>query len=295
MGRTVLAAGVFCSLVFWVSPLQAEEGLKVFVSVDMEGITGVISIEETGSKGTDYAYYRTLMTEEVNAAIEGAAEAGAAEIVVRDSHGSGRNLMPEELDPRAKLLRDWAGGPFGMMEGIDESYDAVVFVGYHAKAGTKDATLDHTMSGTIGDLRVNGVSLPEAGWNGLIAGCYGVPVILVAGDKAICEQARSIFGDIETVAVKEGIGEAGLNLHPQRSRDLIKAGVKTALGRLGEFKPLKYEPPYTMEVQFKNEPQAYRASWFAGAKRVGDWGVSYTSDEFVDLMRFLMLAGRSCS
>ena len=137
---------------------------------------------------------------------------------------------------------------------------------------------------------MNGTSLPEAGWNGLIAGYYDVPVVFIAGDKAVCDQAKGIFGDIETVAVKEGIGEASLNLHPQTSREKIKAGVKKALGRLKEFKPLKYKPPYTVELRFKNERQAYRASWYPGAKRLGDWGVTYSSNDFLDLLRFFMLA-----
>jgi D-amino peptidase len=279
-----------CLLVVCVTPLQAQEGLKVFISVDMEGITDVINKEETSSSGPDYQYYRTLMTKEANAAIEGALEAGATEIIVRDSHGSARNLLPEELSQNAKLLRDWSGGPFSMMEGIDNTFDAVIFVGYHAKAGTKDATLDHTMSSvSIYDLKVNGTSLPEAGWNGLIAGYFDVPVIFIAGDKAICEQAKAIFGDIETVAVKEGIGEASLNLHPHTSRELIKKGVKKALGRLTSFTLLKYQPPYTIEIQFKNERQAYRSSWYPGAKRLGNWGVSYTSQDLLDLMRFFML------
>lgn len=282
---------ILYSLLSYVTPLQAQEDLKVFISVDMEGITDVINEDETGSPGSDYQYYRTLMTKEANAAIEGALEAGATEIIVRDAHGSGRNLLPEELNPKAKLLRDWSGGPFSMMEGIDKTFDAVMFVGYHAKAGTKDATLDHTMSSvSIRDLKVNGVSLPEAGWNGLIAGRYDVPAVFIAGDKATCEQARAIFGDIETVAVKEGIGEACLNLHPQRAQELIRTGTNKALGRLTEFKPLKYQAPYTIEIQFKNEHEAHRASWYPDAKRVGDWGVAYTSDEFLDLMRFLMLA-----
>ncbi|MCP4593029.1 MAG: M55 family metallopeptidase [bacterium] len=291
MKRPLILRGMFYSLLLCVTPLQAQGGVKVFISVDMEGITDVVDWDETRSSGSDYQYYRTLMTKEANAAIEGALEAGATEIVVRDSHGSGRNLLPEELNPKAKLLRDWSGGPFSMMEGIDKTFDAVIFVGYHAKAGTKDATLDHTMSSvSIRDLKVNGVSLPESGWNGLIAGCFDVPVVFLAGDKAACEQARAIFGNVEAVAVKEGIGEACLSLHPQKARELIKAGVKKAMGRLSEFKPLKYEPPYEIEIQFRSEHEAYRASWYPGAKRVGDWGVSYTSNDFLDLMRFFMLA-----
>jgi D-amino peptidase len=291
MKRLHASSVILCVAGLSATPLRGEDGLKVFISVDMEGVTAVIDSEETGSSGADYRYFRTLMTKEANAAIEGALEAGATDIVVRDSHGSGRNLIPEDLHPAARLLRDWSGGPFSMMEGLDNTFDAVVFVGYHAKAGTRDATLDHTMSSmSIHDLRVNGVSLPESGWNGLIAGYFGVPVVFIAGDKAACEQARAIFGDIETVAVKEGIGEACLNLHPGKSRDRIQAGVKKALRRLPDFKPLKFESPYTVEIHFKHEREAYRAEWYPGAKRTGDWSVACTCDDFLDAMRFFMLA-----
>lgn len=290
MKRTVMLWGTVCLLALCVAPLHAQEGLKVFISVDLEGITSVINKDETSSSGYDYPYYRLLMTKEANAAVHGALEAGATEIIVRDSHGSARNILPEELHKRAKLLRDWSGGPFSMMEGIDKSFDAVIFIGYHAKAGTKDATLDHTMSSkAIYDLKVNGNSLPEAGWNGLVAGYFDVPVVFIAGDKAVCEQAKEIFEDIETVTVKEGIGEACLNLHPEYSRQMIRKGVRKALGRLTSFKPLKYQAPFTIEIQFKEERQAYRGSWYPGAKRVGDWGVQFTSDDFMDLMRFFML------
>ena len=143
---------------------------------------------------------------------------------------------------------------------------------------------------SIHDLKVNGISQPEAGWNGLIAGYFDVPVVFLSGDQAACEQAEAIFGEIETVAVKEGIGEACLHLHPEKSRASIKAGVTRALKRLDDFKPLKYESPFTVEIQFKQEREAYRGSWYPGAKRVGDYGVAYTSRDFLDAMRFFMLA-----
>ena len=147
------------------------------------------------------------MTKEANAAIEGALEAGATEILVRDSHGSARNILPEMLNKNAKLLRDWSGGFKSMMEGIDNTYDAVIFVGYHAKAGTPNALLEHTMSSkNITDVSINEISLPEAGINALIAGYYNVPVAFLSGDLPICEQVKELFGEIETVAVKEGIG-----------------------------------------------------------------------------------------
>lgn len=140
------------------------QGRKVFISVDMEGITGVVNWEDVSRTGKDYDYFRRIMTLETNAAIEGALAAGATEIVVRDSHGSARNILPDLLNENARLLRDWSGGPLVMMEGIDESFHAVMFIGYHAKAGTPDALLDHTSSGNVTDVSINGVSLPEAGY-----------------------------------------------------------------------------------------------------------------------------------
>ena len=160
---------------------QTEAGLKVFISVDMEGVTGVVNSDDASRSGKDYDYFRQTMTREANAAIEGALAAGATEIIVRDSHGSALNLLPEMLHRSSKLIRDWSGGPISMMEGIDDTYDAAVFVGYHAKAGTPDGVLDHTSSGDVADVSVNGISLPETGYNALIAGHYDVPIAFVAG------------------------------------------------------------------------------------------------------------------
>ena len=263
---------------------------KIYISVDMEGITGVIHWDEALGKKYDYQYFQKIMTQETNAAIEGVIEAGASEIIVRDAHATARNIIPDLLHTEAKLLREWSTGPYGMMEGINSSFDAVICIGYHAKAGTPNATLKHTMTGSILDLKVNDTSLPELGWNALIAGYYDVPIIFVSGDKAICNQAKNLFADIETVAVKEAMGQASLNLHPQKSQQLIKEGVRKALKRLADFKPLKYAAPFKIEIFFKNEDKAYRASWYPGAKRIGDLGVSFTCSELLDCLRFFMFA-----
>jgi D-amino peptidase len=263
---------------------QSGDGLKVFISVDMEGIAGVVNSQETSRSGQDYSYFRTVMTRETNAAIEGAVAAGATEIVVRDSHGSARNILPELLDRNAHLLRDWSGGPKGMMEGIDETFDAVILVGYHAKAGTPDAVIDHTWSGSVTDVSVNGVSLPEAGFNALIAGHYDVPVVLVAGDRAVCEQAEALFGEVETVAVKEGIGAAALSLHPEIARERIRAGVERALRDLSRYTPYRLDPPYTLVLKLKSEVAVYDGSFYPGATRTGDWELSYTSDDVMAIV-----------
>lgn len=265
--------------------------MKVYISVDMEGITGVTKWNETNVGQHDYDYFRKVMTEETNAAIEGALSAGATEIIVRDAHDSACNLLPEQLNQEAKLLRNWSGSVFGMMEGIDESFDAVLFVGYHAKANTPDAVLKHTMNGNIEDLRLNGVSLAEGGLNALIAGHYGVPVAFVAGDKAICNYCQGLFGQVETVAVKEGVGEATLNLHPAKARALIKDGVARALQDVSRFKPYRLAPDYFMEIQFKNEHHANKGQWYPGAERVDKTTVGYRSTDFVDCLRFFSFVG----
>jgi D-amino peptidase len=258
---------------------------KIYISVDMEGITDVIDWKETGF-GDDYQYYRILMTKEANAAIEGALAADASEIIVRDAHNTARNLIPDMLNKKAKLIRSWSGAPYSMMEGIDSSFDAAIMIGYHAKAMSINATLDHTMDGNILDLRVNNISLPEAGWNGLIAGYYSVPVIFISGDKAVCEQAKSIFGKIDTVAVKEGIGDASINLHPELSQELIKKAVMLSVKTLNKFKPLKMKPPYTIQIYFKHEEKASRLSYYPNAKRIDTYGVQFSSNDFFEIMRF---------
>lgn len=262
----------------------AQSGPKVFISVDMEGITGVVNWEEVGRTGKDYDYFRRIMSHEANAAVLGAFDAGASEVVVRDSHGSARNILPDLLDPRAKIIRDWSGGPKSMMEGVDESYDAVIFIGYHAKAGTPDAQLEHTTSGNVQDFTINGVSYPEAGYNALIAGTYGVPVVFVAGDEAICEQVQGFLGNVATFATKEGIGAATKSLHPDVSKEGIRAGVAEAVRNRSQFQPFRLSPPYTLVLRLKNEESVYNGSFFPGAERTGDWELTFTSDDFLDVM-----------
>ena len=288
--RIFVLCVVVLLLCFFVRAGEAQKGLKVFISVDMEGISGVIHWDDVSRRGDDYSLFRKLMTQETNAAIEGALEAGATEILVRDSHGSGRNILPDLLRQEAELLRDWSGGPLDMMEGIDKTFDAVIFIGYHARAGTPDAVLKHTMTGKFFDVILNGKKMPEAGINGAIAGHFGVPVVMIAGDLAICKQAKELFGNIENVAVKEGIGNAAKMLHPLKAQELIKKKTIEALKRLKDFKPFKLKPPFKMEVTFKDEERAQNASWIPGAKRTGDMSVSFTSNDLMEVLKFFKFA-----
>jgi len=258
---------------------RAEDGLKVFISVDMEGISGVVTGSEVSSSGPHYQYFRELTTLEANAAVEGALAAGATEIVVRDGHGSKTNIIPDLLHKEAKLLRGVTARPENMMLGLDESFDAVIFIGYHAKAGTEDGILAHTSSGNVIDLSVNGVSFPEAAYNAVIAGNLGIPVVLVAGDNWICEQATALFGNIATVETKVGMDTAELGLHPEVVREMIRTRTTSALSDLDRFEPYRMEPPYEMVLKVRREKTPY-----PGAEKTGEGEFTFISMDFLEVM-----------
>ena len=270
---------------------QPAKKLKVFISVDMEGISGLISWDETAEGGADYPLFRKLMTAEANAAIAGALDAGATEIIVRDSHGSARNILPDQLRPEARLIREW-NSPLSMMEGIDKTFDAVVLIGYHARVGTPNAVLKHTMSLSLFDVILNGVRVPEAAWNAAIAGHFDVPVVFVSGDSALCQQAREIIGDIATVAVKDGMGPAASMIHPVKAQEMIQKGVAAALRNPKGYKPYKPASPYKLEIVFVDENQARRAAYVPGAVRTGERSVAFTSGDLMDIVNDFSLARR---
>ena len=258
---------------------QTPRRLKIFISVDMEGLAGVVAAAEVSPGQPDYPHFRSIMAGETNAAIDGAFAAGATEVVVRDGHGDKRNLLPGDVDPRAQLLRGASSGPKNMMEGIDSSFDAVVFIGYHAKAGTPNAILEHTSTGNVVDFSINGVSLPEGGYNALVAGLYGVPVVFVAGDRAIVEQLRALVGPIDGVAVKEAINDASLGLSPRHADEEIRNGVAIAIRNRSRAKAYRMSGPYTMSLKVKQERPLY-----AGAQKVRPGEFTFTSPELLSIL-----------
>ena len=281
------------ALVLFVAAFAAGQTpakkLKVFISVDMEGVAGLINWDETSQGGPDYQLFRQLMTAEANAAINGARLAGATEIVVRDAHDSAHNILTDQLMIEARLIREW-NGPLSMMEGIDKSFDAVVFIGNHARAGTPNAVLKHTMSLGLFDVVLNGVRLPEAAWNAAIAGYFDVPVVFLSGDSAICKQIQEIIGPIETVAVKEGIGKAASMVSPIKAQEMIRQGVTAALKNLKAYKPYKPSAPYKLEIVFTDENQALRASWIPGIERTGERSIAVTSNDLMEIIKYFRLA-----
>ncbi|MCX6643200.1 MAG: M55 family metallopeptidase, partial [Candidatus Bathyarchaeota archaeon] len=225
---------------------------RVFISVDMEGITGVVHGSQVGGDPTEYAYYRKMMASDLNAAVEGALEAGAKEIVVSDAHGGMRNMQPEDVHEAAYLIRG-SPKPDSMMEGIEEGYDAAMYIGYHAMNGTERGVLAHTISGVAVDaVYINGRETGEFGLNAALAGWYNVPSVLISGDMAACTEAQTFVPTISTAVVKWAVGRQSAKcLHPIKAHKIIKENVKNALSRVIEVKPFWFNQPVDLKVRWK--------------------------------------------
>ncbi|MEX2178457.1 MAG: M55 family metallopeptidase [Gemmatimonadaceae bacterium] len=264
-------------LIALAAPLASQQRLtlKVYISSDMEGIAGLVSGAQVSAGQRDYEIGRRLMIAETNAAIAGAFEAGATEVLVNDSHGSQTNLLAEELDRRASLITG-SPKPLGMMQGIDSTFHAVVFIGYHAQASTVNAVLGHTYSGALKRVTLNGREVGEYGLNAAIAGHHGVPVVFIAGDRAVADQARALIPGVEALAVKDGIGQtAARTLHPADARERITVGVRSALARRSQIRPLQLGRPVVIEVEVSNVEYADAAMLVPGMRRVSGRVVSY--------------------
>ncbi len=267
--------------------------MKVFISADLEGISGVVAGLQTDDEQKEFERARRLMTGEVNAAVAGAFGAGAGEVLVNDSHGSMRNILIEELDVRAELVTG-SPKPFSMLEGLDESYDVAFFVGYHAQAGSRQGTLNHTYaSSSVFQVKLNGQPMGEAGLNGALAGAMGVPVGLVTGDEAVVEEAQRLFAPPATVAVKAAVGRSAARcLPPSVARQRIEAAAGEAVRRLGQ--PFRLAPPIVAELTFVRTDQADMAELIPGVERLDGRTVRYQHEDMRVLFKvwraFLALA-----
>jgi D-amino peptidase len=239
--------------------------MKLFISADMEGVSSVYKNIQTSPNEKAWEEARKLMTDEVNAAVEGALEAGVTDVVICDSHASGENLISESLHPSSKLVRGTTK-TLGMMEGLDSSCDAVFLLGCHAKAGTKDATLPHTYSSrTVYEVRVNGVQFGEIGLNAALAGQFGVPVVLVSGDQSVCAEARKMIRGVTTFQTKAALsGTSILGAVPQVVRDGMREAAKKAIERRKNVKVLRVKTPVKVEIVFI-------APWMADVACIIPW------------------------
>jgi len=273
-----------------VNPLlintERVDFMKLFISADLEGVAGVVHEEHVMRDGREHDRARKLMTQEVNAAIEGSLEAGATEIVVNDSHGTMRNIIPEELHEAAELITG-SPKPLSMMQGIDKSFDAAFFVGYHAMASSFPSVLGHTYFGrVVYNLKVNNKTMGETGINAAVAGYYNVPIVLVTGDETVTREAEELLGKVEAVAVKKAIGRyAAQCLTPVKARKLIKKAAARTLKKIDKFAPFKLKPPITLEIDFVNAGMTEMAMIIPGVKQVASRTVSYTSNDLIDAFK----------
>jgi len=273
-------------------PMQ-QERLKVYISADMEGVAGIVHWDETELGKGEYNLFRKLMTEEVNAAIDGALRAGATEILVRDAHWTARNLIPDLLREEAMLIRGWNTGPLGMMDGLDETFDAAILIGEHDRAGTVFSPLAHTMTGSFFSVYLNGEEMSESSLAAVVAGHFDVPIVMVSGDTKLCEEMKDLLGRLETAQVREGLGRAVKSMHPKRARKLIEEKTLAALQELDSFSPYKVEPPYTLEIICKDAVAANMAAWVPGAKREGGRKVVFSHPDLMEVLSRLRLAIQS--
>jgi D-amino peptidase len=277
-----------CGVLLLASASGAQQNpLKVYISADMEGIGGVSTWSvQAQPSGREYEKFRRLMTQEVNAAVAGAFDAGAQDVLVSDSHGDAQNIDLELLDRRARLVRAWPR-PLGMMQGIESTFGAVAFVGYHASQGQANAVLAHTFTGRM-SVSLNGTPVPEAGFDAAIAGDFGVPVVFLSGDQTSAAEARRLLGPIETAAVKQAIGfYSAIMMHPAEAQALIRAGVKRGVERRHELRPYRLPHPVKLQIDFQDVVNAELASYLPGVTRPEGNTVVFNAEDMVQASKFL--------
>jgi D-amino peptidase len=272
--------------------------MKILIAADMEGISGVVHWDQVDPRHPEYTRFRKLMTADVNAAIRGASAAGADEIVVSDGHSWGRNILIEELDPRA-TLNSGTPSPLSMVQGVDQGVDGVMFVGYHAKIGTPNAILEHTWSDErVADLWLKAADQPEyqtfgeIGLNAAVCGHFNVPVLMISGDQAACAEASNLLGNVETAVVKWASSRMAAEcLNPEEAQQKIQQAAYQAISHLvngpenGQgFKPLMLKAPIRMAVDFVQSEMADKAAILPGAERSGR-RVEFTAGDMVTIYK----------
>ncbi len=266
----------------------AKDGLKIYISADMEGVVGAVTAEQLGPDGFEYQRFRKFMTAEVNAAINAARDAGAAEILVSDSHGNGQNLLIEELPDDVKIVRSWPR-ELGMMQGIDETFDGVIFIGYHSSTTNTRGVRAHTMSSAnITSLKLNGNPMSEGSMNAAIAGHFGVPVIMVSGDDAAVAENRAVIGDMEGAVVKWAESfHSATTLTPAAAYEVIASTTRSAIGRIDHFKPFVLDRPIEIRLSLKHYQPVEMLAYLPGFERIDSHTIGYTAKDMIEVSKVL--------
>lgn len=261
--------------------------MKVLISVDIEGVAGITHWNEADKTHPDYPEFRKQMTRECCAAIAGAKAAGATEIWVKDAHSSGRNLILADLPEDVRIIRSWAGHPLCMVQGLDESFDAVMMIGYHAAAGTEANALAHTLSLKAQRILINGALASEFIIHAYGAGLYGVPVVFVSGDEGLMQEIAGVNPAIGRCAVKAGVGQSTVSLTPDAACRAITAGAERALKADRAAMLLKPPAETVLEIEYADPVAAYRMGWYPGAEHMGDRRIRYRTSNYFDVLRML--------
>jgi D-amino peptidase len=261
----------------------AQEQPKIYISADLEGVTGAVTSEQLGPDGFEYERFRRFMTEEVLAAIAGARAAGAGEILVSDSHGNGQNLVLEMLPDDIKVVRSWPRR-LGMMEGLDDTFDGAIFIGYHAGTTNPDGVRAHTMSSAhLTDVRINGRSSNETVWNAAIAGALGVPVIAISGDDATIAEARTALGNnFEGAVVKWAHSfHSATTVTPAAGQSLIRDAAERAVRNLAGMTPYRVDSPVRITVRFKHYQPSQLLAFLPWFERPDAHAIEFVADDML--------------
>jgi D-amino peptidase len=261
--------------------------MKIYISVDIEGVAGSTHWDETEKSHPDYQEFRELMTREAIAAIEGAEAAGAREIWVKDAHDTGRNLITSMLPANVRLIRSWAGHPFCMVQELDESFDAVAMIGYHARAGSEANALAHTLSTKAALITLNGKPASEFIIHALAAAMLKVPTAFVSGDEGLMEEVRAANPHIGICGVKRGVGQSTVSMTPAGAVKAIRDGVKSALSGNIKRALLKVPKRSVIEIAYNDPVTAYRMGWYPGAKHIGNRTIRFETADYFEILRML--------
>ena len=263
--------------------------MKIYISADIEGVTGIAHWDETEKSKSDYQKFAQQMTDEVKAACEGAISAGVKEIWIKDAHDTGRNILADELPQMIKLVRGWSEHPFLMVQELDKTFDALLMIGYHSFGSSGSNPLSHTLSSsTLNYIKLNGEYASEFLIHSYVAATMGVPVVFVSGDEGICREANKANINIKTVAVNKGVGNSVISIHPKLTVEKIKESVESILkGDIDKCK-IKLPEHFKVKLSFRNHTKAFKASFYPGMEQISSTNVVFESDDYFEVLRMLL-------
>lgn len=262
--------------------------MKIYISADIEGVTGICHWNEAEKEHSDYAEFRQQMTKEVVAACQGAIDAGATELMIKDAHETGRNLILEQLPENARVIRGWSGHPLSMVQELDSSYAGLIMIGYHTASGLGGNPLSHSMSTHIDSIRINGEIVTEFHLHAWAAATMGVPVVFVSGDEELCQTVKKFNPNIVTWATQQGVGDSVISIHPILSIYHIEKQVRMALQEPLEIYQTPLPDSFRLEVRFHKHQRAYRDSFYPNARLKDPQTVVLETNDFFEVMRFLL-------